>query len=389
MKGLLFAKELQAVEGDRVTVVTGFPNYPAGKIYDGYRIRPITREVRDGVEIVRLPLVPGHGRNPLWRIANYLSFFASLLVWGLFAARKYDLVYVYHPPMTVGFAAALFSAVHRKPFILEVQDLWPESVVASGISGAGALERGLAAMCRFVYRRAAHIVAQSHGMADRLIERGANASAMSVIYNWSNSEPAPLPPRSAPGGAYEFLYTGNLGIYQDLGTAIAATRIAHAADPRVRLTMIGNGAEKARLAASLTDADRAFIRFRDSVPQEDLLEIVANADCLLLHLRDMPFFEFTIPSKIPFYLAMARPVLAGIRGEAAGILRDSGAAEVVAPESPDAMARAMVTLAGETPARREARGRQGAAYYHEHLARNQAIRRTRALFVFPDGGKSR
>ena len=387
MKGLLFAEELQAVENDRVTVVTGFPNYPTGKIYPGYRIRPIAREVQRGVEIVRLPLIPGHGRNPLLRVANYLSFFASLLVWGMFAARKYDVVYVYHPPMTVGFAAALFSAVHRKRFILEVQDLWPESVVASGISGAGVLERALAAMCRFVYRRAAHIVAQSNGMADRLVERGAKADAMSVIYNWSNSETPSPAPRPVSNNTYEFLYTGNLGIYQDLGTVIAAARMAHAVDPRVWLTMIGNGGEKARLVESLSSDDRTFVRFRDSVPQADLLDIVAHADCLLLHLRDMPFFEFTIPSKIPFYLAMAKPILAGIRGEAAGILADSGAAEVVAPESPDDMARAMLSLVRETDERREERGRQGAAYYRQHLARDQAIRRTRALVVFPDGIK--
>jgi glycosyltransferase involved in cell wall biosynthesis len=287
--------------------------------------------------------------------------------------------------MTVGFAASLFAAWHRKPFLIEIQDLWPESVVASGISGAGVFERGLAAMCRYVYRGATHIVAQSHGMAQKLVERGANSDAISVIYNWSNSESPAQRGAATDHETYEFLYTGNIGIYQNLGTVIAAARIAYASEPRIRLTMIGNGAEKARLVENLSTADRAFVRFRDSVPQADLLDIVANADCLLLHLRDMPFFEFTIPSKIPFYLAMAKPVLAGIRGEAAQILRDSGAAEVTAPEAPEAMAVAMIALAHEDMERREGRGRDGAAYYRAHLARDQAIRRTRALFAFPDG----
>lgn len=375
MKGIIFARELQHVTGGSVTVATGFPNYPTGKIYPGYRLKPVARETMGDVEVIRLPIIPGHGRNPLSRAANYLSFFTSLLTWGLFSVRKYDVIYVYHPPMTVGLAVALFAGLHRKPFAIEVQDLWPESVVASGISGVGTLGRALGAMCTFVYRRAAAVVAQSRGMAEQLIERGANPDTTSVVYNWSNSE-EPAPPRAAAGDTYEFLYTGNIGIYQQLDTVIASARIAHAADPRIRLTMIGSGAEKDRLVDSLSAGDREFISFRDSVPQSELLSVVAAADCLLLHLRDMPFFEFTLPSKIPFYLAMGKPVLAGIRGEAAEILNASGAAEIVPPETPVAMADAMLALARESGERQIERGHRAVDYYASHLSLKQGIRQT-------------
>ena len=130
-KGLLFARELVA-RGHEVEVLTGFPNYPGGKIYPGYRIRPWARERLDGIDVLRVALYPSHNNSGLHRIFNYVSFFISAAVFGTALIRKPDVMYVYHPPITVGFAATVIGFLRRAPFVYDIQDLWPDTVAASG-----------------------------------------------------------------------------------------------------------------------------------------------------------------------------------------------------------------------------------------------------------------
>ena len=159
IKGVAFVRELQAA-GHEVTVVTGLPNYPTGRIYPGYRLRAIQHEHVEGVRIVRLPLYPSHDTSTLRRSLNFLSFFLAALIYCLWRARRYDLAYVYHPPITVGLAAALAGLVRRLPFVLDVQDLWPDTVSTTGFSGARTLAKPIGFVCRFVYRRSNAIIAQ-------------------------------------------------------------------------------------------------------------------------------------------------------------------------------------------------------------------------------------
>jgi len=140
IKGLKFARALQAA-GHEVTVVTGFPNYPTGRLYPGYRLKPIQREWIEGVEVVRLPLYPSHDASAFRRSLNYLSFFLSVLTYLLVRRDRFDLAYVYHPPITVGLAAALSGLVRRLPFVLDIQDLWPDSLAATGMTGGPLLMR--------------------------------------------------------------------------------------------------------------------------------------------------------------------------------------------------------------------------------------------------------
>jgi colanic acid biosynthesis glycosyl transferase WcaI len=159
IKGSEFVRALQAA-GHEVTVVTGYPNYPYGRIYPGYRLRLISRETVDGVSIVRLPLYPSHDRSALRRSITFLSFCLSAFLYLAWRRSRFDIAYVYHPPITVGLAAALA----RVPFVLDVQDLWPDTVVATKIAGAPKLSGILGACCWFVYGRALAISAQSEGM---------------------------------------------------------------------------------------------------------------------------------------------------------------------------------------------------------------------------------
>ncbi len=383
MKGLGFVRGLIA-QGLDVEVATGFPNYPSGRIAKGYRLRPWQREVMDGVTVRRLWLWPSHDGSSLGRAANYLSFFLSALVFCLFRSGRYDAIYVYHPPITVGLAAALAGMITRRPFLLEVQDLWPDSVAASGMSGTGRMARVLGPICRFVYRRAAHVVGQSNGMTARLVERGVPADRASTIVNWADealARPAGLYPVESLGfqGRFNVVYGGNLGKVQGLETLIQAAERAGREAPDLLLTLIGDGVERDRLAALIEQSGARHVQLKPGVPQSQIGDVFAAADVLALHLIDDPLFEITIPSKTQFYMAMGRPILIGVRGEAAAMITAAEAGLAVPPADVEAMAAAMIRLARMSCSERDAIGARARAAYDQHYSRDRAIQRTAGL----------
>ena len=131
-KGILFAKELVS-RGFEVEVITGFPNYPGGTLYDGYRVKFIQKEVIDGVFVTRVPLFPSHDKSKLGRVFNYLSFAFSSFLYGLFFSKRADVIYAYHPPLTVGISALIIKLFRRVPVVLDIQDMWPDTLRTTGM----------------------------------------------------------------------------------------------------------------------------------------------------------------------------------------------------------------------------------------------------------------
>lgn len=371
-RGLKVAHDLKA-RGYEVEVLTGFPNYPSGKLAKGYRLSPYMRETLEELTVHRVFLYPSHDRSSLGRALNYLSFFVSAFLFCLLRSGRFDLIYVYHPPITTGLAAALAGLVWRKPFILEVQDLWPDSVAASGMSATGTLARILDPICRFVYKRAALVLGQSEGMAARLVERGVALERADVFFNWADEDAA-----RANGlydtaslnfeGRFNFVYAGNLGTVQALEVLIEAAHSLADAAPHIQLTLIGDGAERARLEALVRDRSVRNVQILPGVPPSQIGDVLAAADVLVVHLKDDPLFEITIPSKTQFYLAMGRPVLIGVSGEAARIVTRAGAGIAVPPENGEAMAQAMLQMANLPQAERKAMGDRGRATYESRFA---------------------
>ena len=378
-KGLRFARALQAA-GHEVTVVTGFPNYPGGKLYPGYRLRPLMRETIDGVRVVRLPLYPSHDSSWLRRSLNYLSFFLSALAYGLFRRQRFDLAYVYHPPITVGLAAGLAGLVRPLPLVLDIQDLWPDTMPATGMIKAAGAMRLLDLMCRVVYRRASVIVVQSEGMRRALIDRGVPGAKITTVRNWAGVEPASEPAaRPMPSGGFDVVYGGNLGRAQALETVIDAAAIIERGRQDIRVHLYGAGVDAASLQARAAQLGVTAVRFHPRIPPAEIRPIFAQADALLLHLADDPLFAITIPSKTQVYLAMGRPIVAGIAGEAAELLQQSGAALIAPPGNPQALAQAICALADMPLQQREAMGQAGARFYRENLSFERAMDQTLAV----------
>jgi glycosyltransferase involved in cell wall biosynthesis len=379
IKGLKFVRALKAA-GHEVTVVTGFPNYPAGRLYPGYRLRPIQRERIEGVEVVRLLLYPSHDTSSVRRSLNYLSFFVSALVYLLVRRQAFDRAYVYHPPITVGLAAALAGLVRRLPFVLDIQDLWPDTLAAVGMAGGRRLMRPIGWLCAFVYRRADAIVAQSEGMRATLVARGVPAEKLVTIHNWADVEPSSVD-GAAPLVPHRFVvvYGGNLGKAQGLGTVLEAAARLKDLRPDILIRLYGEGVEASALRAQARALDLGNLEIHPHIGKAEINEVFSRADALLVHLIDHPLFAITVPSKVQAYLATGRPIAAGVAGEAARLLGDSGAAMVAPPGDPAALAAAIVALADTPEDDRRRMGLKGRNYYQRNLAFQQGVHRTLRL----------
>ncbi|GAA4476806.1 glycosyltransferase family 4 protein [Gluconacetobacter asukensis] len=380
IKGAKFVRALQSA-GHEVTVVTGFPNYPTGRLYPGYRLRLIHKEVIGGVNVVRLPLYPSHDSSSLRRSFNYLSFFLSALVYLLLRRTPFDIAYVYHPPITVGLAAAVAGLLRRLPFILDVQDLWPDTLAATGMAGGRRSMRLVGLLCRFVYRRSDAIVAQSEGMKTALNAHGVPADKLVTIRNWAEAEP-PINEGEARLAPHHFVvvYGGNLGRAQDLGTVLDAAARLRERKPDILIRLYGGGVEAEPLRARAEALSLTNVEFHGPVSKDAIGAIFAQADALLVHLADHPLFAITVPSKVQAYLAMGRPIVAGLAGEAARLLVESKAAVVAPPGDPRALAEAIASLADMPLEARKAMGHAGHDYYQRHLSFQSGVRRTLGLF---------
>ncbi len=380
-KGAGFAAALRA-RGHDVEVATAFPNYPGGKLYPGYRIRPYRRETIDGTTVHRLAIWPSHDASSIGRMANYLSFFLTALVFGLRRGGRYDLVYVYHPPITPAAAAAIFCATHRTPFVVEIQDLWPDSVGASNMAD-GRITRLLGKVCDFVYRRATLVIPQSSMMLERLHERGVPRAKLRRIYNWATYRPARADAIVAhPNGfkgRFNVVYGGNLGQAQVLADAIDAIARAALDRPAIHLHLFGDGIERQALEMHAAKVAPTHVTFHGPVGRDAMDRIFDEADLLLVQLKDDPLYTITVPSKVQHYLACGRPIVAGLAGEAAGLLTESGAAIVCPPQDVAAMALAISRIAAMSVSERATMGHLGQDYYNAHLGFDRAIDDTIAV----------
>ena len=369
-KGLDFAKALQQ-KGHEVEVLTGFPNYPGGQVYPGYQIRPFQREVIDGVPITRGYLYPSHNRSAIGRVANYISFAISTTTLALLL-KKPDVVYVYTPPMTAALPAVILKFLRGVPFVPDIQDLWPDTLAATGMINNRRILRLIGGWTDLALRQAARIIVLSEGFRRRLIERGIN-TPITVIPNWAPPEIVDvaknlLPPEPADTGPFTILFAGNMGKAQGLGIVIDAARILHARNSPIRFAMIGGGVEADLLKARAAEFRLNNIAFHAPRHPSQMGEIFAEADALLVHLRDDPLFAITIPSKTQAYLAIGKPILLGVRGDAANLVADAGAGIAFTPDDPDALVIAAEQIAALSPPDRHAMGEAGHHFYRNHLA---------------------
>jgi colanic acid biosynthesis glycosyl transferase WcaI len=389
MRGLPLAKWLSA-RGYEIKVITTFPNYPIGRVYDGYRQRLWQWEVMDGIRVLRVPIYPSHDRSALRRILTYLSFAFAAATIGVALIGDADAVYLYDPPPTNGIAAWLLSRLRRIPVVHHIGDMWPESVTESGMVREGAVkrffERTLLAYCKGLYRHDAVITVLSPGFKRILVDRGVPKEKVHVVYNWVHEEtfrPSSRDDALATElgftGRFTFLYAGNFGPFQGLDTVIRAAALVRD-DPRIQIVLIGTGPTEIQLRTLVKELNATNVRFMPYRDVGEMPKINAIADALIVHLTGHDFMAATIPSKTQVALASGRPILAGLRGDAADLVTRGQAGVVCEPEQPEAMAGAMRRLANMTPAQLAEMGRRGREFYLTQLSLDVAGARMDEIF---------
>lgn len=371
-KGLTFARELVR-QGFEVEVVTGFPNYPGGQVYPGYRISLIQREEIDGVRITRLPLYPSHDGSALRRIANYASFAASSLLYGLFGMKRPDVLYAYHPPLTVGVTASLLRLFRRIPVVYDIQDMWPDTLRATGMINNEKVLSVIEKICRWVYNRVDHVVVLSPGFKRLLLERGIPEQKVEVIYNWCEEDGLRTPTKTCPPGfpdtsRFRIVFAGNMGKAQALGAVLDAASILATLRPDICFVLVGSGVDLDGLKTEVANRQLNNVVFIPRVPMNQVGAILAAADALLVHLKNDPLFAITIPSKTQAYLAIGRPVLMAVPGDAAALVQRAGCGVSAEAENPQSIAAAAITLAEMPAAERLIMGRRSRDYYWKHLS---------------------
>jgi colanic acid biosynthesis glycosyl transferase WcaI len=385
IKSHTLARDLQG-QGHTLTALTGFPNYPAGELYPGYVLRWRQWEQRDGVRVLRVPLYPEHSRSGLKRILNYLSFALAASTIGAALCGPADVMWVYHPPLTVGLPAWWIGLLRHIPFVYEIQDLWPETLAATGMLNSPRLLKWVGHFGKFVYRRAAAITVISPGFKRNLIEKGVPADKIHVIPNWADEEVyrpvARDETRAREHGLrdrFNIMFAGVMGAAQALDTVLDAAESLRDV-PAVQFVLIGDGIDVERLKQQVAARDLTNVRFIGRQPAERMPHFFAWADALLVHLKRDPLFEITIPSKTIAYLACGRPILCGVAGDAADVVRDAQAGLIVPPQDAGALAQAVRDLAHMPVDQREALGRNGRAAFEKHYTRAVLVQKYEALF---------
>jgi len=384
-KGLPFAKALRKC-GHEVEVLTGFPNYPGGKIYSGYRIVPWKHEDMDGIPVNRVALYPSHDRSGTKRILNYLSFSISSTILGSFLINKPDIIYIYNL-VTLKPAADIIRLFYQCPVVFDVQDLWPDSVENSGMLKAAMLNRLLTRYCLAVYKSGMHLVTLSHGMKAELVCRGVPEKRISVIYNWcdennirSKEKDLALAERLGLAGHFIVIFAGTMGIMQALDTVLDAASLIEAGYPNIKIVMVGDGVECLHLKQLARQKKLTNAFFLDRQPPEAISRVLSLSDVMLVHLKDEPLFRYTIPSKIQAYMAAAKPILLAMQGDAADIIRASKGGIVVDPENPEALAAGIVKMSRLSKADLKQMGALGAKYYRENMSMAVGVKKFEELF---------
>lgn len=371
-KGMDFARELIR-QGFEVEVVTGFPNYPGGKIYPGYSLKWLQRELIDGVQVTRVPLYPSHDQGAVGRVLNYVSFAASSLFYGLFAAKRPDVIYAYHPPLTVGITAVLIRLFRRVPVVYDIQDMWPDTLRATGMFSNEKALNVVSRVCDWVYRRADQLVVLSPGFKRLLIERGVPGDKIEVIYNWcaENSLTGPqgvVPAAFLGQDKFRILFAGNMGKAQALDAVLRAAELLQQQAPDLTFVFLGGGVEVRRLQQLAADESLSNVTFLPPVPMTEVGNYLNAADVLLVHLKKDPLFTITIPSKTQAYMAVGKPILMAVDGDAADLVRDSGCGQIAESENPQAIADAALSLMQAGSDERNAMAINSRRFYQEKLS---------------------
>lgn len=370
--------------GHRVTVLTGVPNYPEGRVFDDYRKNPSAFLSYLGARVIRVPMA-ARGSGAISLLLNYFTYALSASLLGSWRLRResIDVIFVYEPsPVTVGIPGALMRRLLGAPLVFWVLDLWPETLKAVGViqsrSGLGLV----ALLVRWIYRRCDLILAQSKSFIPQIRAYSDLSKRVEYFPSWAESlfgagfEASAAPEVPSQSGAFTVMFAGNIGEAQDFPSILNAAELLSVSHPHIRWIIVGDG----RLGDWVSQevkrrnlGSNVFLLGR--FPVERMPSFFRSADALLVTLKSEPIFAMTIPGKLQSYLASGKPIVAMLDGEGARLLQESGAG-IAAPSGDAAKLAAAVVSVSEMPEpERALMGRNGAELYAQEFERNTLLDR--------------
>lgn len=340
-----------ARDGGSLEVLTAVPNFPEGVVYQGYRNR-LTNETVEGIPVTRVPMYIAENRGILRRTLSYVSFMLTAIWYARKLQRQPDVVVASSPQFFSGLAGYLISRWRRVPFVLEVRDLWPDSIVAVGASKRNWLIRLFEKLEMYLYRHSSHIVTVTESFKHVIGSKGIDEKKITVLKNGADLEgfgkeldPEKLAElRASYGleGKFVAAYIGTLGMAHRADILLEAA--ARCRQPEIVFMVVGAGAERESLARQQEERQLENFRLVPKQPRELVAYFLALADVCVVHLKDAPLFRTVIPSKMFEAMVMGKPIALGIRGEAAEIVTEAEAGICFAPEDADGLVEVVEEL---------------------------------------------
>ncbi len=334
--------------GHKVTVVTCAPNFPKGKVFDGYRNRLWQRETMEGIEVVRVWSYITANEGFVRRILDYQSYMVSAIVASLFI-RKVDVIVGTSPQFFTACAAYVASRLKFRPYIFELRDLWPETIKAVGAMKNARAIALLEKLELFLYRKAAKVISVTKSFKKNLISRGIDGSKIEIVTNGvdiSQFTPRPkdeaLTKQLGLEGKFVAGYIGTHGLCHGLETLVTAAERLRGTG--IVFLFLGDGARKQFLRDMAAERKLDNVVFIDSVPKAEVPRYWSILDVSVIHLQKAELFTTVIPSKLFESMGMGLPVLHGVEGESADIVRDEHAGIPFEPENVDELVAALRRL---------------------------------------------
>lgn len=375
--------------GNEVIVLTGKPNYPKGKFYEGYSFFNKSLENWNEIIIFRAPLVSRGNGGAFRLILNYLSF-AFFSIFSLLRIKERpDVIFVYEPsPVTVGVPAVIASWKFKVPVYFWVQDLWPDSIASAGNIRNPLILSSLDRLTRWIYKNSEKVLIQSRGFKNRILAQGVNPSKIIYFPNWTESYYKPVLKNELYSryfqGEINLIFAGNIGESQGFETLLEAASLIYKEKSTLNWVILGEGRMKGFVQQQVIERglEKVFMLIGSFAP-EQMPEFFSHADALIVSLKKDPLFAITIPSKIQSYMACGKPIITALDGEGSKIVDEAKAGLISEAGNAEALAKVILDFVALNPKQKAEMGANSLKYYKEKFDRDMLI--TKLINIFKTG----
>ena len=366
--------------GHEVEVLTGQPNYPDGKIYQNYSAFSLSQETWNGIKINRFPIIPRGKKTPVKLFLNYLSYIISGLIFSsiLMRRKKFDLIFVYAPsPIFQVIPSIFLGRIKKIPVVLWVQDLWPESAIATGYIKAGFFARIVKLLVGFCYSKVDLILVQSNAFVQPVLTLAPHKKVIyypnSVEKTFYSPDDLAIPDIPSLNSAFSVVFAGNVGIAQSMETIVSAAEKL-SSYKEIKIVILGAGSKIDWIHKEIKNRKLNNVFIEGSYARETMPLLLRKASILLVSLTDQLIFSLTVPNKIQAYLAVGRPIVASLNGEGAKLIEEAGAGFAAPAENPEKLAEAILKVYLMTNDERDKLGKNGRDFFRKNFDQDQLLK---------------